>query len=435
MECLQSVQDWRDFGNINITSVISMTNMFRNCRLLSSTNSNVHGIKIFKGNTSNVGSMENMYYGCTNITSILPMTLNTINVRTVNNMFAYSGVINVPNTLWNLPNVSGTIYGVFSGCNRLAEINLTGANMPNVATFNSSFFPNNSYGRRPFIITNAKLNNLNRIETFGAGINAIYAQNIYAPNLKFDSGMPTADVNLANAELDSIRFNSLTYGFYSVNMNFKNMILHNKPTNMYNCFSIGGGATSSLVYLDMDYELTSEVTNMALMFCGCKVFIPTENGVEKVMPSYPYFVNFNTSKATDMSYMFYNSNIGYKLPNYNTINVTNTAFMLANCPNTNFTEIPNFDTSNVIDATGMFRYDTYLADVPELNFANALYMVNTFSMCGSLTPASYENIANGVPNANQLSNQYISNMGLNVAKFSASALAVLNAKGYIDATI
>ena len=423
------------FNVINITSVKSMANMFRNCKTLNSTNSTVYGIKGFKGNTSNVRSMENMYFGCTNITTMLPMTLNTINVVTINNMFYSSGITNVPNTFWNLPNVNGTLYGVFTSCPKLTEINLSGAFMPNVTTFNSSFFPNNSFGTRPFVLTNAKLNNLSKIETFGIGINAIYAQNLYAPNLKFDSGMPTANINLANAELDSIRFNPLTYGLYGVNMNFKNMTIHNKPTNMYNCFSIGGGASSSLEYLDMDYELTSEVTNMSWMFFGCRIFIPKENGVEKVMPSYPYFVNFNTSKVTNMSCMFYNSNIGYKIPNYNTINVTNTAYMFSNCDNANFTDIPNFDMSNVKDASSMFRYDRTLENIPELNFVNATNMVNTFLQCSNLTSASYENIANGLPNANQLTNQYLINIGLNVSKFSADALAILNQKGYIDATI
>lgn len=423
------------FNVINITSVKSMANMFRNCKTLNSTNSTVYGIKGFKGNTSNVRSMENMYFGCTNITTMLPMTLNTINVVTINNMFYSSGITNVPNTFWNLPNVNGTLYGVFTSCPKLTEINLSGAFMPNVTTFNSSFFPNNSFGTRPFVLTNAKLNNLSKIETFGIGINAIYAQNLYAPNLKFDSGMPTANINLANAELDSIRFNPLTYGLYGVNMNFKNMTIHNKPTNMYNCFSVGGGASSSLEYLDMDYELTSEVTNMSWMFFGCRIFIPKENGVEKVMPSYPYFVNFNTSKVTNMSCMFYNSNIGYKIPNYNTINVTNTAYMFFNCDNANFTDIPNFDMSNVKDASSMFRYDRTLENIPELNFVNATNMVNTFLQCSNLTSASYENIANGLPNANQLTNQYLINIGLNVSKFSADALAILNQKGYIDATI
>ena len=153
------------------------------------------------------------------------------------------------------------------------------------------------------------------------------------------------------------------------------------------------------------------------------------------MPSYPYFVNFNTSKVTNMSYMFYNSNIGYKIPNYNTINVTNTAYMFSNCDNANFTDIPNFDMSNVRDASSMFRYDRTLENIPELNFVNATNMVNTFLQCSNLTSASYENIANGLPNANQLTNQYLLNIGLSVNKFSADALAILNQKGYIDATV
>ena len=117
------------------------------------------------------------------------------------------------------------------------------------------------------------------------------------------------------------------------------------------------------------------------------------------------------------------------------LTLPNTAYMFSNCDNANFTDIPNFDMSNVRDASGMFRYDRTLENIPELNFVNATNMVNTFLQCSNLTSTSYENIANGLPNANQLTNQYLVNIGLNVNKFSADALTILNQKGYIDATV
>ena len=38
-----------------------------------------------------------------------------------------------------------------------------------------------------------------------------------------------------------------------------------------------------------------------------------------------------------------------------------------------------------------------------------------------------------LPNANQLTNKYVANIGLNLARFDDDQLRILNNKGYIDA--
>lgn len=56
-----------------------------------------------------------------------------------------------------------------------------------------------------------------------------------------------------------------------------------------------------------------------------------------------------------------------------------------------------------------------------------------FHGCNNLSDASIANIVNMLPNASQLTNQYISSIGLNLARFDDDQLRILNNKGYIDA--
>lgn len=56
-----------------------------------------------------------------------------------------------------------------------------------------------------------------------------------------------------------------------------------------------------------------------------------------------------------------------------------------------------------------------------------------FSMCNNLSDESVANITNMLPNASQLTNQYVADIGLNLARFDDDQLRILNNKGYIDA--
>ena len=71
------------------------------------------------------------------------------------------------------------------------------------------------------------------------------------------------------------------------------------------------------------------------------------------------FNNFNTSSATNMSYMFYNC---YNLKtldvsNFNTQNVINMSYMFSECDNLTTLDLSNFNTKNVTDMSCMFGHD------------------------------------------------------------------------------
>lgn len=58
-------------------------------------------------------------------------------------------------------------------------------------------------------------------------------------------------------------------------------------------------------------------------------------------------------------------------------------------------------------------------------------MTDIFYGCSNLTAESYANIANMLPNANQLSNQYLTDMRLSVGRFTQEQQNILNIKGYL----
>ena len=112
--------------------------------------------------------------------------------------------------------------------------------------------------------------------------------------------------------------------------------------------------------------------------------------------------NFNTSKVTNMSYMFgsgyYRSIINNVIQNldlssFNTLNVTNMSCMFLGYQGLLKLNIDNFNTSKVTDMRGMFSYNSSLTnlDLSSFNTSNVIVFGNetiTYGMfysCSSLT--------------------------------------------------
>ena len=89
--------------------------------------------------------------------------------------------------------------------------------------------------------------------------------------------------------------------------------------------------------------------------------------------------------------------------------------------------------SNVTNISNIFANRIDLIEIPNINLMNITNMENTFYNCVNLNDRAYFTLTNILPNANQLTNQYLTNIGLNISKFSNNQLNTLNSKGYIDA--
>ena len=113
---------------------------------------------------------------------------------------------------------------------------------------------------------------------------------------------------------------------------------------------------------------TSKVTNMSYMFSNC-------NNLTTIPP-------LNTSNVTNTSYMFYGCSKLTSVPQLNTSNVTNTSYMFQNC--TNLTTIPPLNTSKVTTTSYMFSGCTNLTSVPQLNTDNVTTISYMFENCKKL---------------------------------------------------
>lgn len=91
--------------------------------------------------------------------------------------------------------------------------------------------------------------------------------------------------------------------------------------------------------------------------------------------------------------------------------------------------------NSITNISNIFANRTDLIEIPNINLMNITNMENTFYNCVSLNDRAYNIITNILPNASQLTNLYISNIGLDVNKFTNEQINILNVKGYIDAIV
>ena len=279
--------------------------------------------------------------------------------------------------------------------------------------------------------------------------------------------------NFAN-NLDELQQLVNTYSDYYITMNNINN-LSNAFSNQRNLTVVPNFDTSNVTSMSNMFSYcdnlryvpnfdTSNVTNMSNMFTEC---INLKN--------YP---NFNTENVRDFSCMFFNSkmvsapnfiiNNAWKtsymfqacynlvnVPNYNMHNVESMSGMFSSC--SSLIEVPNFNTHNAVIVSAMFDYCSNLINAPNLDTSNVnwsmeymfrgcynLVSVPMYNMskvkeitgmfyhCNNLSNESYANIANMLPLAQNLTNQYISNIGLNLNRFTNIQKNILINKGYKD---
>ena len=266
-----------DFGdNFNTANVTSMNDMFLGCSSLTSLN-------LSNFNTTNVTDMCGMFYWCNNLNSLNLSNFNTSNVRRMEFMFYNcSSLTSLTLSNFNTANVTD-MENMFSNCSSLTSLNLSSFNTSNVTDMSDMFYDCSSL----------------------------------------------TSLNLSNFNTSNVR-----------RMEFM----------FYNC--------SSLTSLTLSNFNTANVTNMYGMFgyCSCLTSLNLSN--------------FNTSNATNMNGMFNNcsSLTSLNLSNFNTENVTDMSSMFAHCNNLTSIDLYNFNTANVNDMRYMFNGCTRLTSLNLYNF-------------------------------------------------------------------
>ena len=138
----------------------------------------------------------------------------------------------------------------------------------------------------------------------------------------------------------------------------------------------------NLTSLDLSSFDTSNVTNMGSMFLN--MWSLTSLNIS----------NFNTSKVTNMGYMFDNTGLtSLNLSNFDTSKVTNMSSMFAFMRNLTTLDLSNFDTSNVTDMGSMFLNMPSLTslNISNFNTSKVTNMSYMFEHMSSLTTLNLSN--------------------------------------------
>ena len=139
----------------------------------------------------------------------------------------------------------------------------------------------------------------------------------------------------------------------------------------------------NILEIDLSNFDTSKVTDMSFMFYG-KFDITTLN-----------LSNFDTSKVTNMSYMFYSMSdlITLNLSNFDTSKVEDMSYMFGNMPSLTTLDLSNFNTSKVTNMVSMFYYmrDLTTLNLSSFNTSKVTNMGGMFSGMYKLTTLNLSN--------------------------------------------
>ena len=282
-------------GNNLVTSktfenVTDMADMFYNC-------SNLTSLDVSGFDTSKVTNMSAMFYSCSNLTSLDVSGFDTSNVTTMSSMFGSCRNLTSLNVSgFDTSNVT-TMGGMFDRCRNLTSLNVSGFDTSNVTDMSGMF--QSCSGLTSLDVSGFDTSN---VTTMGGMFST--CRNLTSLNV---SGFDTSKVtNMSGMFSDCSKLTSLDVSGFDTA----------KVTKMSSMFN----RCSNLTSLDVSEFDTAKVTDMSLMFYYCSNLTSLDvSGFDtsNVRSMYSMFQNcsgltsldlsnFNTSKVTDMSYMFYN---------------------------------------------------------------------------------------------------------------------------------
>ena len=256
----QKLTEIKGIENLNTQNVTNMNNMFYNCNKLSS-------LVITNFNTANVKYMRSMFGFCQELTSLNVTNFNTANVEDMRSMFkncsALTGIF-ASNKFVTDRVIDGS--DMFSGCDKLiGAIKYIGSQTDHhYANYENGYF--SPEGGFPAY---AVFDGGTRTLTFGRGLSKpAGAYDLNEGNN--EPGWLTQKENIYKVVFDASFANA-------------------RPTSCYYWFS---GCKNLTDIEGIENLNTENVTNMNSMFDRCSALTLLD------------LTNFNTAKVSDMSYMF-----------------------------------------------------------------------------------------------------------------------------------
>ena len=323
------------YGCDNLTSVIFgenfVTSKVTNMALMFMFCENLQDLNLSGFDTSKVTDMNHMFCNCFSIANLDIYHFNTANVINMEYMFSDCNTITSLNlSSWDTSNVT-SMYGMFRGCENLVNLNITGFNTRKVTDMSYMF--------------------------------------------QYDSHLSYVDVSSFNTE----RVIDMAGMFYSCGDLYGIDVSKwhaPKVTDTHNMFS----GCHNLTYLNLKNWETSSLDTMYEMFYGCSSLIELDVS------------GLNTSKVDSMDGLFYDCEniISLDLSNWDTSNVVTMGHfngwgMFSGCRSLTTLNLSNFDTSKVEDVRSMFEscsnlvfLDLSNADFNSVvDFSSMFYSINS----------------------------------------------------------
>ncbi len=357
-----------DLSKLEVPSLTTMEGMFFNCKSLKTVNANM-------SNTQRVTDMSYLFDSCSSLTDVDLSSLNTEAVTQMDYMFFHcdsleklnlqsfntAKVTNAKCMFLTCPALS-TIYvsddfalsgacdgeRMFNNC-----VSLPDYDQNNVGKSKAVYYSKGGY----FLSANSKAwvevssptttsePIVNIIFHYDDGQDVCEGNTYEMPTIDQATPQWITDINNKQAE-DNID--------YQINVKINSTFHEYQPTTCYKWFG-------SLKYVDkvegLKYLNTSKVTNMSYMFDG-------GINIKELDLSH-----FNTENVTAMTCMFRGLSCdSLDLSSFNTSKVTDMTRMFSDCSTLKSINLSSFNTSNVISMEGMFANDGALKQLDLTSF-------------------------------------------------------------------
>ena len=341
LEEINGIENW------NTSKVTNMSAMFYACI-------NLKKLDVSNFDTSQVTDMRNMFYYCSSLTSIKGLeNFDTSNVTDMSSMFRSCTKISGSITISN-PNIT-SYSGMFSYCSVISP---------------AKFVVNYTSGCKSVAqkMVNTKSSNSNVV--LGGMPSTLITGKRFNTTIEMMSGF---------SNVTEIRFEQ------------KNGTLSGTDVSEAKDGSIKARISGNVLYVEANGEIFAN-EDCRRMFHNLG-----SGGIDGRLLNKIIFNNFNTSKVTDMSWMFNNCEklTSLDVSNFNTSKVTDMSNMLQSCESlTNIKGLENFDTSQVTNMQQMFMTCNKLTSLDVSNFdtskvTNMQYMFDDCSSLSSLNVSKF----------------------------------------------
>ena len=301
--------------------------------VFSATNSILNGKEVEKefGNLS--GSSQRPWIDNSEYKTMIKKVIFLDEVKPISTQNWFAGCENLEDIEHignlNAENVQ-TVGGMFSGCSKLKELDLSKMNAAKVKNMRWMFAG----------CTNLTHLNLSGIDT--SNVTNMTQVFIRCENL--------VDLNIENFNTSNVT--SMVGMFYGCS-SLKSLDVSHFNTSQVTSMESMFQACSSLTSLDLSNFNTSQVTSMKAMFQACSSLTSLD------------LSNFNTSQVTSMKDMFYGSKslTTLDLSNFNTNQVTDMYRMFSACKSLITLDLSMFNTSQVTSMSQMFYLDEKLKTI------------------------------------------------------------------------